>query len=40
MEWETDEQTKNYMNLYEESKKSKNVIFDDFFAYKTDFDIV
>ncbi|AUP80090.1 hypothetical protein [Flavivirga eckloniae] len=35
MEWDTLEQTEHFLSLYQESKKSDNVIFDDFYAYET-----
>ena len=40
MEWETKEQTEHFKQLYKESKKTDNVVFDDFYAYKTDLEII
>lgn len=40
MEWGTDAEIEHYLNLYNESKDTNNVIFDDFYAYDSDLDIV
>jgi hypothetical protein len=36
MEWESDEQTDNYCQLYNEAKETSKVIFDDFYAYENE----
>ena len=40
MEWETEEQTKQFLEMYEDAKNTEDVIFDDFYAYESDLDIV
>lgn len=34
MEWETEEQTENFCQLYTEAQESSEVIFDDFYAFE------
>jgi len=34
IEWETPEKTKHYQDLFDEAKKSTNVIFDKFYAFE------
>jgi len=34
--WNNEEQTKNYINLFNESEKSNQVLFDTFYAYEND----
>lgn len=36
MEWETEEQTKNFIRLYNLAQNNSDVIFDDFYSYETD----
>lgn len=36
MKWEDKKQTKHYNDLYSEAKKTKEVIFDDFYAYQSE----
>ncbi len=33
-EWENEEQTKHYKTLFEDAKKTEDVIFDTFYAYE------
>lgn len=34
MEWETKEQTTNFINIFKTAEKTDKVIFDDFYAYQ------
>jgi hypothetical protein len=34
LEWETSDQTKHYLDLFEKAKNSDNLVFDDFHAYE------
>ena len=36
MEWETEEQTNKYIQLYEEAESLNQVLFDDFYAYESE----
>jgi hypothetical protein len=36
MEWETEEQTNNFMELYKEAQSSNKVLFDTCYAYETE----
>jgi hypothetical protein len=36
LEWETEEQTKHYLNLYKQTIKTNDISFDNFHAYKHD----
>lgn len=36
MEWETKEQTKNFIQIYNQAKKTLEVVFDDFYSYEED----
>lgn len=40
MEWETRQETEHFLGLYNESKKTNNVIFDNFYAYESGLDVV
>ncbi len=33
-EWENEEQTRHYMTLFEDAKKTEDVIFDTFYSYE------
>jgi hypothetical protein len=35
-EWETEEQTNNFMELYKEAQSSNEVLLDNFYAYETE----
>lgn len=36
MEWETEEQTRNFNRLYNMAQNNRDVNFDDFYSYQTD----
>jgi len=36
MEWETKEQTKKFIELYEKANTGNEVLFDDFYAYESE----
>lgn len=36
MEWEKEEQTASYLELYKSAKNNNEVVFDDFYSYEND----